>query len=65
MKLVSERQRFIFFFFYTNVEEMRESAATYSWVEDIDGLDRCFAFLLEPEHQIDPLTQRLGDLIRL
>lgn len=39
--------------------------AAYSWVEDIDGLDRSFAFLLEPKHQVDPLAQRLGDLVRL
>lgn len=40
-------------------------AATYSRVEDVDGLDSRFAFLLEPEHQVDPLTQRLGDLLGL
>lgn len=37
--------------------------AAYSWVEDIDGLDGSFAFLLEPKHQVDPLAQRLGDLV--
>ena len=34
-------------------------------MEDIDGLDCSFAFLLEPEHQVDPLAQRLGDLLGL
>lgn len=40
-------------------------AAAYSWMEDVDGLDGSFAFLLEPEHQVDPLAQRLGHLVRL
>lgn len=43
---------------------MKEAAA-YSWVEDVDGLDSSFAFLLETEHQVDPLAQCLGDLVRL
>lgn len=34
-------------------------------MEDVDGLDGGFALLLEPEHQVDPLAQRLGDLVRL
>jgi len=34
-------------------------------MEDIDGVDSCFAFLLEPKHQVDPLAQSLGDLVRL
>lgn len=34
-------------------------------MEDVDGLDGSFAFLLEPKHQVDPLAQRLGDLVRL
>lgn len=34
-------------------------------MEDIDGLDGGFALLLEAEHQIDPLAQRLGHLVRL
>lgn len=34
-------------------------------MEDVDGLDSSFAFLLEPKHQVDPLTQCLGHLIRL
>lgn len=44
---------------------MYEFEATHSWVEDIDGLDSCLAFLLESKHQVDPLTQCLGDLVRL
>lgn len=39
--------------------------AAHSWVEDIDGLDGGFALLLEAKHQIDPLAQRLGHLVRL
>lgn len=42
---------------------MVKLAAAYSWVEDVDGLDSSFAFLLEPKHQVDPLAQRLGDLV--
>lgn len=42
-----------------------KQAAAYSWVEDVDGLDSSFAFLFEPKHQVDPLAQRLGDLVRL
>lgn len=42
-----------------------KKAAAYSWVEDVDGLDSSFAFLLEPENQVDPLAQCLGDLVRL
>lgn len=34
-------------------------------MEDVDGLDSRFAFLLKPKHQVDPLAQRLGDLVRL
>lgn len=34
-------------------------------MEDVDGVDSRFAFLLEPEHEVDPLAQRLGDLVRL
>lgn len=34
-------------------------------MEDVDGVDSCFAFLLEPKHQVDPLAQCLGDLVRL
>lgn len=34
-------------------------------MEDVDGVDGGFAFLLEPEHQVDPLAQRLGHLVRL
>lgn len=44
---------------------MVKRAAAYSWVEDVDGLDGSFAFLLEPEHQVDPLAQCLGHLVRL
>lgn len=43
---------------------MKQGAA-YGWVEDVDGLDSSFAFLLEPKHQVDPLAQCLGDLVRL
>lgn len=39
--------------------------AAHSWVEDIDGLDGGFALLLEAEHQVNPLAQRLGHLVRL
>lgn len=38
---------------------------THSRVEDVDGLDGGFAFLFKPKHQVDPLAQRLGDLVRL
>lgn len=34
-------------------------------MEDVDGLDGGFALLLEAEHQVDPLAQRLGHLVRL
>lgn len=34
-------------------------------MEDVDGLDGSFAFLLEPKHQVNPLAQCLGDLVRL
>lgn len=38
---------------------------TYCRMENIDGLNCSFALLLESKHQVDPLTQRLRDLIRL
>lgn len=44
---------------------MSNQVVIYSWVEDIDGLDSSFAFLFKPEHQVDPLAQCLGDLVRL
>lgn len=34
-------------------------------MEDIDGLDGGLALLLEAEHQVDPLAQRLRHLVRL
>lgn len=33
-------------------------------MKDIDGMDSSFALLLEPKHQVNPLAERLGDLIR-
>lgn len=38
---------------------------TYRRMENIDGMNCSFALLLESKHQVDPLTQRLRDLIRL
>ena len=37
----------------------------YSGVEHVNGLDGCLALLLEAEHQVDPLAQGLGHLLRL
>lgn len=34
-------------------------------MEHVDGLDGSFAFLLQTKHQVDPLAQRLGHLVRL
>lgn len=51
--------------FKLKVFSRKHQAATYSRVEDVDGLDSSFAFLLEAEDQVDPLTQGLGDLVRL
>lgn len=34
-------------------------------MEDVDSLDGGFSLLLEAEHQVDPLAQRLGHLVRL
>lgn len=34
-------------------------------VKDVDGVHRGLALLLEAENQVDPLTQRLGHLVRL
>lgn len=46
-------------------ENLRKQAAAYGGVEHVDGLHGGFAFLLEPEHQVDPLAQSLGHLVRL
>jgi len=34
-------------------------------VEDVDGVHGRLALLLESEHQVDPLAQHLGHLVRL
>lgn len=41
------------------------AAAAHRRVEHVDGLDGRFALLLQPKHQVDPLAQRLGHLVRL
>lgn len=44
---------------------MVEVGGAYGRVEDIDGLDRSLPLLLQAEHQVDPLAQGLGHLVRL
>lgn len=38
---------------------------TYSRMEDIDGLDRSLPLLLVPEHQVNPVADILGHMVRL
>ena len=38
---------------------------SYSWVEDIDGLDSCLASLLGAKHKIYPLVEILGHKVTL
>lgn len=39
--------------------------ATYSRMEHVDGLNGCLPLLLVPEHQVDPLADVLGHVLRL
>ena len=39
--------------------------ATYSWVEDVDGLDGGLAGLFGPKDQVEPGCQVLRDIVRL
>ncbi len=55
---------------YKNIEMISVKCSTavhkdsYCRMKDIDGLDCSFALLLESKHQVNPLAQRLRDLIR-
>lgn len=48
MRQVSDRKYFRLNL--ANLANRTMETAAYSWVEDIDGLDGSFSFLLEPKH---------------